>query len=101
MTYRTQVDTHTLPAPVRKENIRLWNTTAKMKTKEYVRYVKYAGVAGIAMFVAGALGETTGRVVLTDVPQVADTAFVYLLGIGFAVVFVSIIAGGLLPLALE
>lgn len=53
------------------------------------------------MFVVGALGEVTGRFVLRDLPVVADTAFVYLLGIGFAVVFVSIIAGGILPLALE
>ena len=72
-----------------------------MKTKEYVRYVKYTAIAGMVMFVVGALGEVTGRVVLRDLPAVADTAFVYLLGIGFAVVFVSIIAGGILPLALE
>lgn len=95
------MNAHTLSASVRKENIRRRNTTVKMKTKEYVRYVKYAAVAGVAMFVVGALGEITGRLVLTDLPPVADTAFVYLLGIGFAVVFVSIIAGGMLPLALE
>ncbi|MDZ7688072.1 MAG: hypothetical protein U5J64_04985 [Halobacteriales archaeon] len=72
-----------------------------MRTKEYVRYVKYAGIAGVVMFVVGALGEITGHLVLTDLPPSADTAFIYLLGIGFAVVFVSIIAGGVLPLALE
>lgn len=95
------MNTHALSASVRKENIRPWNITVRMKTKEYVRYVKYAAGAGVAMFVAGALGEITGRVVLTDLPQVADTAFVYMLGIGFAVVFVSILVGGILPLALE
>lgn len=72
-----------------------------MKSKEYARYAKYTATAGVAMFVVGALGEITGRVVLTDLPPSADSVFVSLLGLGFVAVVVSLIAGGVLPLALE
>jgi len=72
-----------------------------METKEYVRFIKYAGVAGVVMFVVGLIGEVAGRLILTDLPHVADKAFIYMLGVGIVAVFVSIILGGVLPLALE
>lgn len=53
------------------------------------------------MFAVGAIGEVTGRLVLADLPPSADSAFVSLLGLGFVAFIASVIAGGVLPLALE
>jgi len=72
-----------------------------MNTREYVKYAKYAGAAGVVMFVVGALGEIIGNLILTDLPPVVDSAFIYLLALGFVLVFGAVLAGGILPLAME
>jgi len=72
-----------------------------MKTDEYVRLSKYGAAVGLGMFVAGALGEVVGHAVFAEIPASLGTLFVYLLGFGLAGFFLSIMAGGILPLALE
>ncbi|MCX2819976.1 hypothetical protein EGH25_11510 [Haladaptatus sp. F3-133] len=72
-----------------------------MDTQEYVRYAKYGTVVFFGMFVVGAVGEIAGHAVLSELPAPFGTLFVYLLGFGLAGFFVSAMAGGVIPLALE
>jgi hypothetical protein len=72
-----------------------------MDTQEYVRYAKYGTVVGFGMFVLGAVGEVAGHAIFEDLPAPLGTVFVYLLGFGLAGFFLSAMAGGVIPLALE
>ncbi|MFW5984001.1 MAG: hypothetical protein ACOCRA_02240 [Halobacteria archaeon] len=72
-----------------------------METQEYVRYAKYGAVIGFGMFVVGALGEIAGHAIFSELPAPLGTLFVYFLGFGLLGFFLSVMAGGVIPLALE
>jgi hypothetical protein len=72
-----------------------------METQEYVRYAKYGAVGGFGMFVLGALGEIAGHAAFSEMPSPLGRLFVYLLGFGLLGFFLSVMAGGIIPLAME
>ena len=72
-----------------------------METQEYVRYAKYGTILCFGMFVVGAIGEIAGHAVFESLPGPLGTLFVYFLGFGLAGFFLSAMAGGIIPLALE
>jgi len=72
-----------------------------MDTTQYIEYSKKGAIGGAVLFCLGILGSAVTNLLSIQLPPQLDGILLYMLILGVVAVFVSIIAIGVLPLALE